>query len=231
MIVSPKLLSWLVMGASVIAYPAVATAFQPTPNQQLLVDALRDRAVTVVVATGMAGTGKTMLACTHGASLVQKKQFKQLVLTRSVRSTSGKEEIGHLPGSLQEKMAPWVAPMMEYIKNAEEACPLSKVHIVPLQFMRGYTFRDSFIIVDECQNIPVDIFRMLLTRLGERSKLVLVGDPSQCDLSAREHSGLAHFIARLPRETMPEVQWIRFTPEDCRRHALIPRLLACYDSA
>lgn len=201
----------------------LATAFAAvrslTLNQQAYLAALKDPGVSLVIATGMAGTGKTMLACTEGVNQVRSKNFDRVVITRPTVGIAD-NDIGFLPGALDKKMAPWLRPMAEYISDKRI------VQTVPIGYMRGYTIRDSFIVVDECQNLRTEALRMILSRIGEGSKLVLTGDLTQSDL--RGTNGFDYFLSRIDLAEFPEVRWITFGEEDCRRHPLIPRLMKIF---
>jgi len=190
-----------------------------TCNQQAYLAALRDPGVSLVIATGMAGTGKTMLACTEGVNQVRSKNFDKVVITRPTVGIAD-NDIGFLPGTADKKMAPWLLPMADYIQDRKI------VQVVPIGFMRGYTMRDSFIIVDECQNLRTDALRMILSRIGEGSKLVLTGDLTQSDLKGT--NGFDYFLSRINLADFPEIRWITLGEEDCRRHPLIPRLMKIF---
>ena len=147
---------------------------------------------TVTVLSGAAGSGKTLLACQVALDLLFKKQVKQIVITRP---TVSKEEIGFLPGDLNQKMEPWMQPIYAnfyQLYNKEKIDKIIKdgqVEIVPLAFMRGRTFLDSVVIVDEAQNCTNENMNMIISRLGLRSKMIICGDTSQVDLKTKGDSG------------------------------------------
>jgi len=147
---------------------------------------------TITLLGGSAGSGKTLLACNVALDGLFSKQYAKVIITRP---TVSKEEIGFLPGDLREKMDPWVQPIYQnfyslYDKDKiEKLITDGKVEIVPLAFMRGRTFLDSIIIVDEAQNITHEQMEMITSRLGLRSKMIICGDAQQTDLKKKSDSG------------------------------------------
>tara|TARA_R110000796_G_scaffold173113_1_gene290076 strand:+ start:514 stop:1248 length:735 start_codon:yes stop_codon:yes gene_type:complete len=147
---------------------------------------------TLTVLAGRAGSGKTLLACQVALDGIFRKQYEKIVITRP---TVSKEEIGFLPGDLREKMDPWIQPIYQnmyalYDKvKIEKLIEDGKIEIVPLAFMRGRTFLDSCIIVDEAQNVTHEQMEMIATRIGLRSKMIVCGDDHQVDLKSRRESG------------------------------------------
>ena len=147
---------------------------------------------TITLLGGSAGSGKTLLACNVALDGLFSKQYEKVIITRP---TVSKEEIGFLPGDLREKMDPWVQPIYQnfyslYDKDKiEKLITDGKVEIVPLAFMRGRTFLDSIIIVDEAQNITHEQMEMITSRLGLRSKMIICGDAQQTDLKKKSDSG------------------------------------------
>jgi phosphate starvation-inducible PhoH-like protein len=147
---------------------------------------------TLTILAGRAGSGKTLLACQVALDGIFRKQYEKIIITRP---TVSKEEIGFLPGDLREKMDPWIQPIYQnmytlYDKvKVEKLITDGKIEIVPLAFMRGRTFLDSCIIVDEAQNVTHEQMEMISTRIGLRSKMVVCGDDHQVDLKSRKESG------------------------------------------
>ena len=147
---------------------------------------------TVTLLAGQAGSGKTLLACNIALDGLFRRQYDKVIITRP---TVSKEEIGFLPGDLREKMDPWVQPIYQnffqlYDKvKVEKLIEDGKIEIVPVSFMRGRTFLDSIIIVDEAQNVTHDQMEMIATRIGKRSKMIVCGDTHQVDLKKKEDSG------------------------------------------
>ena len=147
---------------------------------------------TVTILSGQAGSGKTLLACQIGLERLFNKEAEKIIITRP---TVSKEEIGFLPGDLREKMDPWVQPIYQnmfglYDKvKIESLIKEGKIEIVPVSFMRGRTFLDSLVIVDEAQNVTHEQMEMIVTRLGLRSKMIICGDSNQTDLKRKADSG------------------------------------------
>ena len=146
----------------------------------------------VAILAGKAGSGKTLLACQIALDGLFTKQYEKIIITRP---TVSKEEIGFLPGDLHQKMDPWVQPIyqnMYILYGKDRVQPYierGEIEIVPLSFMRGRTFLDSAIIVDEAQNVTMEQMEMIVTRLGLRSKMMICGDDAQVDLKNRSDSG------------------------------------------
>jgi phosphate starvation-inducible PhoH-like protein len=147
---------------------------------------------TVTLLAGSAGSGKTLLACQIALEKLFMKEVDKVIITRP---TVSKEEIGFLPGDLREKMDPWVQPIYQnmyalYDKvKIEQLINDGQIEIVPLSFMRGRTFLDAIVIVDEAQNVTHEQMEMIVTRLGLRSKMIICGDDAQVDLKAKRESG------------------------------------------
>ena len=152
-----------------------------------------DNAITVL--KGKAGSGKTLVACQVALDLLFKKEIDKIIITRPVVS---KEEIGFLPGDIREKMDPWLAPVYQnlfklYKKElVEKQIAEGNIEILPFAFMRGITFTDSMVIVDEAQNVTNNQMEMVMGRLGRDSKMVICGDVSQVDLQNRRDSGFKY---------------------------------------
>ena len=182
----------------------------------------------VVLVRGMAGSGKTLLACQIALDLVFKKEMEKIIITRP---TVSKEEIGFLPGDLKEKMDPWLAPIyanlyMLYDKDKIDKMVLeNQIEIVPFAFMRGRTFPNSIVIVDECQNITHSQTEMMLGRLGKGGKIIFCGDLSQVDLKSKKDSGISFFI-RL-EERIKGVRII--TLKKNHRHEIVEEVLKVYE--
>jgi phosphate starvation-inducible PhoH-like protein len=147
---------------------------------------------TVTLLAGQAGSGKTLLACQIGLERLFNHEADKIIITRP---TVSKEEIGFLPGDLREKMDPWVQPIYQNMFNLYDKVKIEslikdgKIEIVPVSFMRGRTFLDSVVIVDEAQNVTHEQMEMIVTRLGLRSKMIICGDSNQTDLKRKADSG------------------------------------------
>ena len=183
---------------TIVAKPKGPIKFQLqlNPEQKAGKDVILNNAITIL--SGKAGSGKTLLACQVALDMLFKKNVKQIVITRP---TVSKEEIGFLPGDLHQKMEPWMQPIYAnfyQLYNKEKIDRIienGQVEIVPLAFMRGRTFLDSFIIVDEAQNCTNDQMEMITSRLGLRSKMVVCGDSQQVDLKYRGESGFKFLLS------------------------------------
>jgi phosphate starvation-inducible PhoH-like protein len=181
----------------------------------------------VVLLKGMAGSGKTLVACQVALDLVFKKEVERIIITRP---TVAKEEIGFLPGDLKEKMDPWLAPIYANLYMLYDKAKIDKmiqdqtIEIVPFAFMRGRTFPDAFVIVDECQNITHGQTEMILGRLGKGGKMVFCGDITQTDLKNKKDSGIG-FFTRL-EENIKGVKIV--TLKTNHRHEIVEPILHLY---
>ena len=200
-------------------------------NQKLYLSKLYEEATSIVLAIGPAGTGKTMLAVQYGIKLFQEGKVDKIVVTRPAVSVD--EDLGFLPGDLNEKMAPWTRPIFdvlgEYYQTKEIAKMLEEgvIEISPLAYMRGRTFKNAYIVADEMQNATVNQMKMLLTRLGEGSKMVVTGDLAQADRLS--DNGLIDFCNLLKqKEYLEHIDIIEFDARDIERHNAVKEVLAVY---
>ncbi|MGA9660006.1 MAG: PhoH family protein [Asticcacaulis sp.] len=186
----------------------------------------------LVFATGPAGSGKTFLAVAHGVSLLLKGAVDKLIITRP--AVEAGERLGFLPGDLNEKIDPYLTPIWGALDDILGAQVLAKkreskeIEVAPLAYMRGRTLSYAFVIIDEAQNTTRMQMKMILTRLGEGSKMVVTGDPSQIDLPNRSDSGLVHatrLLANVDGVGMAELK-----AEDIVRHELVARIVRAYDN-
>ncbi len=149
---------------------------------------------TITVLAGRAGSGKTLLACQIALDGLFRKEYEKIIITRP---TVSKEDIGFLPGNLKEKLDPWVQPIYQNMYQLYDREKVNKhlensdIEIVPISFMRGRTFLDSCVIVDEAQNVTMEQMQMIVTRVGLRSKMIICGDAAQIDLKTRRESGFS----------------------------------------
>ena len=179
----------------------------------------------IVIATGPAGSGKTMFGCQVAAEKLANKECKRLILTRPI--VAADEDMGYLPGEMERKMEPWIRPMMDVFENYLTRNQLEKhVCIEPLGFMRGRTFNDSFIIADEMQNSTPNQMKMLLTRLGDNSKMIVMGDLKQSDLGPR--NGLADLVKRTKGLDLEYIEHVIMDDEDILRHPAVAEILKLY---
>ena len=179
----------------------------------------------IVIATGPAGSGKTMFGCQVAAEKLANKECKRLILTRPI--VAADEDMGYLPGEMERKMEPWIRPMMDIFENYLTRNQLEKhVCIEPLGFMRGRTFNDSFIIADEMQNSTPNQMKMLLTRLGDNSKMIVMGDLKQSDLGPK--NGLADLVKRIKGLDLEYIEHVIMDDEDILRHPAVAEILKLY---
>jgi phosphate starvation-inducible protein PhoH len=199
-------------------------------NQREYLNKLQNEQTSIVLAIGPAGTGKTMLAVQHGIKLFQEGIVDKIIVTRPAVSVD--EDLGFLPGTLNEKMAPWTRPIFdvfaEYYQQKDIAKMLEEgvIEISPLAYMRGRTFKNAYIIADECQNTTVNQMKMLLTRLGEGSKMVVTGDLAQAD--RMNDNGLVDFCNLLSSKNLKHIDIIEFDHRDIERHHAVKEVLAIY---
>ena len=179
----------------------------------------------IIIATGPAGSGKTMFGCQVAAEKLANKECKRLILTRPI--VAADEDMGYLPGEMERKMEPWIRPMMDVFENYLTRNQLEKhVCIEPLGFMRGRTFNDSFIIADEMQNSTPNQMKMLLTRLGGNSKMIVMGDLKQSDLGAK--NGLSDIVKRIKGLDLKYIEHVIMDDEDILRHPAVAEILKLY---
>jgi phosphate starvation-inducible PhoH-like protein len=195
-----------------------------SPAQQQLMDAID--AQSVVLALGPAGTGKTYLAIAKAVEALEAGKVQRIVLSRP--AVEAGESLGYLPGDLNEKLAPYLRPLYDALterlgtKRLKTLLAEGTIEIAPVAYMRGRTLSECFVVIDEAQNCTYGQIKMLLTRLGWRSTMVLTGDPDQTDLLPGL-SGLSEIARRL--EPIAEVPVVRLTEGDIVRHPLVASML------
>jgi phosphate starvation-inducible protein PhoH and related proteins len=197
-----------------------------TIMQSLYVKKLLNASKPIVVASGPAGCGKTMFACQVAARELLVNRIEKIVITRPTVSVD--EELGFLPGKLEKKMEPWVKPMFEIFEKERVH---KHVEIVPLAYMRGRTFKNSFIIADEMQNSTPSQMKMTLTRLGDNSRMVVTGDLDQSDLHHKTN-GLEDLFGRLDNHEceLEYIDRISFSVEDIQRHPAVSEVLSIFSN-
>jgi phosphate starvation-inducible PhoH-like protein len=185
----------------------------------------------IVIATGPAGTGKTLFATEYGIRNFLTGKYKKLVFTRP--SVSVDEELGFLPGTLEDKMAPWIRPIYDILyqfihpKEVAELIEEKVIEIAPLGFMRGRTFLNCWIVADEMQNSSTSQMKMLMTRLGENSRIVITGDLDQHD-RAGEINGLEDFLDKFRGKRSPSISSFEFHNSDIQREEVVREVLEIY---
>lgn len=203
-----------------------------TRNQERLVLALQDDFQHIVVTAGPAGTGKTYLAMLAAVKAFRAGEVDRIVLTRPAVGVDD-EKHGFLPGDLNQKMDPWVRPLTdilrEYYRPQDIAAMIEeqKIEIAPLAFMRGRTFKNAYIIADEMQNATPAQCKMLMTRIGENSKIVITGDVEQAD-RIKANNGLADLCQRLKEGGVKGIAVCDLDNRDIQRHRIIDSVLTLY---
>jgi len=199
-----------------------------TQAQNAYITAMRE--AQLVFGLGPAGTGKTYLAVAYAASLLENGLVERIILSRP--AVEAGERLGFLPGDMKDKVDPYLRPLYDALydmmpaEKVERALTQGIIEIAPLAFMRGRTLAHSAIILDEAQNTTSMQMKMLLTRLGEGSHMVINGDPSQIDLPAGQQSGLTEAVALL--SSLEHIAAVRFTDADVVRHPLVATIVRAY---
>ena len=199
-------------------------------NQKNYVSKLLDSRKDIVFGIGPAGTGKTLLAVQVAVKLFKEGAIDRIIITRPAVSVD--EDLGFLPGTLEQKMAPWTRPIFdvlrEYfnVKQIEGMIDEGIVEIAPLAFMRGRTFKQSFILADEMQNATSNQMKMLLTRLGDGSQMAVTGDLNQSDKI--KDNGLINFVNLLKSRNTSRLDIVYFNHKDIERHEAVKEVLQVY---
>lgn len=203
-----------------------------TPNQQRYWDYLEDPTSTVTVGAGVAGTGKTLIAVSSAVQHLYDKRVEKIVITRPTVSLD--EQLGYLPGTFQDKMSPFLQPIYDCLltyyhpESLRQLLKDETIEICPLAFIRGRTFNNSFIIADEMQNSTPNQMKTFLTRIGHNTKVVLTGDPDQCDMGSS--NGLQHFMYLYTKSGPIEgINMVEFTIDDVKRSEIVKKILSLYE--
>jgi phosphate starvation-inducible PhoH-like protein len=200
-------------------------------NQKRYATILKNKNKKIVVATGPAGTGKTLFAVERGVQFFLNSTYEKLIFTRP--SVSVDEDLGYLPGNLEEKMAPWIRPIYDILyqfispKEVSQLIEDKHIEIAPLGFMRGRTFKNTWIVADEMQNSTVGQMKMLLTRLGDNSRLVITGDLEQHDRIGEEN-GLEDFLNKFKGKRSSSITSLEFDRTDIQREDVVREILEIY---
>lgn len=200
-----------------------------SPNQSAYIEAMRNNDMAFGI--GPAGTGKTFLAVAVGVEMFREGLVERLVFTRP--AVEAGERLGFLPGDMLEKIDPYLRPIHDALRELMPAETVTKkmasgeIEIAPLAFMRGRTLKNAFVVLDEAQNTTAMQMKMFLTRMGQGTRMVINGDPTQTDLPASTQSGLSEAMKIL--SGIPEVAFIHFDKGDVVRHKLVGKIIEAYD--
>ncbi len=217
------------VGEEIVIVTPKRKIYPKTPNQRKYLELIEKN--DIVVAIGPAGTGKTFLAVAAALKTLREGKVERLILTRP--AVEAGESLGFLPGDFQEKINPYLTPLYDALyamlppDRVKRLIDTRVIEIAPLAYMRGRTFSDAFVILDEAQNTKAVQMKMFLTRLGPRSKLVLTGDITQIDLPYDENSGLVE-IQRVLKD-IPGIAFVYFGSEDVIRHKLVKNIVEAYE--
>ncbi len=199
-------------------------------KQKSYVRALRES--DIIISAGPAGTGKTFLAVAVGLTMLLEKKIERIILSRP--AVEAGERLGFLPGDMKEKVDPYLRPLYDSLydlfdfEKIQRMIEIGDIEIAPLAFMRGRTLKNSFAILDEAQNATDTQIKMFLTRIGENSKIVVNGDPSQIDLPNKNMSGLVRSKQLLGH--LEEISTVDFDHSDVVRHPLVSKIVKAYSS-
>lgn len=199
-------------------------------NQESYVLKLLDETKDIVFGIGPAGTGKTLLAVQVAVKLFKEGAVDKIIVTRPAVSVD--EDLGFLPGTLEQKMAPWTRPIFDVLREYFSAREIEGmiaegiIEIAPLAYMRGRTFKNSFILADEMQNATPNQMKMLLTRLGEGSMMAVTGDLAQAD--RLKDNGLINFVNLLRQSQSTHIDIVNFGQQDIERHEAVKEVLRVY---
>ena len=199
-------------------------------SQKKLLGFLQNPNYKIIIASGPAGTGKTLLSIEQGIKKYIEGKVDKLILTRP--SVSVDENLGFLPGTIEDKMMPWMRPIYDIFHNFISPKEIEKlieekiIEICPLGFMRGRTFKNCWIVADEMQNSTISQMKMLLTRIGEKTKLVITGDLEQNDL--KDKNGLEDFLNKMKGRRSNSINSVEFNCEDIEREDVVKEVLDIY---
>ena len=214
---------------TIIPFPRRRPIIPKTPRQEKFIKSMQDN--TIMFGVGPAGTGKTFLATAYGASLLARGEVARFIACRP--AVEAGENLGFLPGDLNEKVDPYMQPIWDALymtlgrEETERRKASGEIEVAPLAFMRGRTLSDAFVVIDEAQNATLAQMKMVLTRLGERAKYAVTGDPTQSDLPRGTTSGLAHALSILGG--IKHIDKVEFLASDVVRHPLVGKIVDAYE--
>jgi phosphate starvation-inducible PhoH-like protein len=217
-----------VVGTKITTSPRKPPIVARSAGQRNYVEAIQKH--DIVFGIGPAGTGKTYLAVAMAVAALKKEQFARIILTRP--AVEAGEALGFLPGELEEKIAPYLRPLYDALRDmlepeeVERALARQTIEVAPLAYMRGRTLSNAFVILDEAQNTTTEQMFMLLTRLGPHSKCVITGDVTQIDLPANKRSGVLEALQAL--KNVAGIATVYFTERDVVRHELVRSIINAY---
>jgi phosphate starvation-inducible protein PhoH and related proteins len=207
-----------------------------SPSHKAVMNSCYSKNTPVTVVVGPAGSGKTYISCTAAIRQLHKKEVSKIIITRPTKTVD--EDTGYLPGNMNDKLSPFLKPIYDcFLENInhnqlKKYIDTNMIEICPIGYMRGRTFHNSFIIADECQNTSVNQMQMLLTRIGEKSRMVITGDLNQSDLDIN-NNGLNDIVKRCERhfETSDEcvINILRLTDEDIIRSDAVKKIVELYN--
>ena len=201
-------------------------------NQEKYIISLQNTETDIVVVSGPAGTGKTYLAMLAAIKALRQGECQQIILTRPAVGVDD-EKHGFLPGDLNAKMEPWTRPLLDVLKEFYPVRDIAKmldeqiIEIAPLAFCRGRNFKQSWVILDEAQNATPNQLKMIMTRIGIGSKIVITGDIEQTDRK-NVQNGLMDLMEKLRTKQVPGLEFCEFGVKDVQRHKIIEHVLALY---
>jgi phosphate starvation-inducible PhoH-like protein len=221
------------MSSLLVTNNKLSNVFTPKTQNQILYNNILEKDIEYLLAVvGPAGTGKTFLASLRAIEKLKENKIEKIVITRPIVSVDG-EDLGFLPGNIDKKMDPWIRPIYDAFsefytkKEINELVINNKIEISPLGFMRGRTFKNSFIIADEMQNSTPNQMLMLLTRLGINSKIVVTGDLAQSDFGNK--NGLHDLLKKMENNTYDKFYLVKLDKKDIQRSKIVSQVLKMYE--